>query len=213
MRRISDEISSGIAMNRANARERGFVLVTMTVSAIALMGVVGLGVDIGRMYIAKNETQAYCDSAALAATLALDGTTAGITAAQTAVTNSANTWNLNTTSVSNPTVTFATASAGPWVANPNPATGYRFTRVTATVPLALYFLPVVVPKTTQNVVSTATAGQIDVTSLPRGISPYSAVSTNTTGPNFGLVVGQSYSIQWRDRPPSSFSCRPVRRRL
>ena len=56
-------------------RERGFVLVTMAVAAIALIGVLGLAVDLGHMFISKNETQAYCDSAALAAALALDGTT------------------------------------------------------------------------------------------------------------------------------------------
>ncbi len=37
---------------------------------------------------------------------------------------------------------------------------------------------------------------MDVTSIPRGLAPYTAVSTNTTGPNFGLVAGGSYDIQW-----------------
>src|SRR5712692_1963455 len=103
--------------------ERGYVLITMAAAAIALIGVLGLAVDVGRMFIAKNETQTYCDSAALAAALALDGTTTGITSAKAAVTNSANAWNLNTTSVSNPTVTFATSLAGPWVSSPSPADG------------------------------------------------------------------------------------------
>ena len=189
-------------------REQGFVLVTMALAAIALIGVLGMAVDIGRMFIAKNETQAYCDSAALAAALALDGTTTGITNAQTAVTNSTNTWNLDTTSISNPTVTFATAAAGPWVANPNPATGYIYARVAATVPLQLYFVSVVVSQTTQNVTSTATAGQIAITSFPRGLAPYSAVSTNTTGPNFGLVVGNSYDIQWPQYNSTRAGCGP-----
>jgi hypothetical protein len=43
---------------------RGFVLVTMALTAVALFGVLGLAVDIGRIFIAKNETQAYCDAAA-----------------------------------------------------------------------------------------------------------------------------------------------------
>jgi len=189
-------------------RERGFVLITMALAAFALIGVLGMAVDIGRMFIVKNETQAYCDSAALAAALALDGTTTGITNAQTAVTNSANTWNFDTTTISNPTVTFATTTAGPWVASPNPATGYIYARVAATVPLQLYFVSVVVSQTTQNVTSTATAGQIAITSFPRGLAPYSGVSTNTTGPNFGLVVGDSYDIQWPQFNSTRNGCGP-----
>jgi hypothetical protein len=46
------------------------------------------------------------------------------------------------------------------------------------------------------VTSAATAGQIPITSFPRGLASYTVVSTNTTGPNFGLVVGNLYDIQW-----------------
>jgi len=215
MRRESAEIQNIVTMRRRyrprasrNRRERGFVLITMTAAVIALVAVLGLAVDVGRMFIAKNETQAYCDAAALAAALALDGTTTGITNANTAVTNSTNSWNLDSAKISSPTVTFATAIGGPWVASPNPATGYIYARVSATVPLSLYFLPVVVSQTTQNVTSTATAGQIDITSFPQGLSPYTAVSTNTTGPNFGLVVGQSYDIQWPNGT-SGGGCNPT----
>jgi len=202
MRRNSIQSEHRVTMPRnmsaahSGGRERGFVLITMAVAAIALIGVLGMSVDIGRMFIAKNETQAYCDSAALAAALALDGTTTGISNASTAVANSANTWNLDSTKVSNPAVTFATSTAGPWSSSPNPATGYIYARVSATVPLSLYFIPVVVAQMTQNVVSSATAGQISITSFPQGLSPYSAVSTDNTPPNFGLVVGNSYDVQW-----------------
>jgi len=181
---------------RRNAGERGFVLVTVAASAIALVVVIGLSVDIGRMYISKNETQTYVDAAALAAALQLDGTTTGITAAQTAVTASKNTWNFDTTAVPTPTVTFATSSAGPWVASPSPATGYTHVRVLATVSQPLYFIPVMVPKYSQNVPSYAIAGQIPITEFPRGLAPFTAVAENTTGPTFGLTIGNSYDIQW-----------------
>ncbi len=115
---------SAAVTGRRKSRERGFVLVTMAVAAIALIGVLGLAVDLGHMFISKNETQAYCDSAALAAALVLDGTTSGITNAKAAVTSSTNAWNFSTASVSSPTVTFATALAGPWQSNPSPAAGY-----------------------------------------------------------------------------------------
>src|SRR5579871_4166220 len=176
--------------------QRGFVLIIMAVSAIALVGALGVAVDIGKMFIAKNETQDYVDSAALAAALMLDGTTTGISNAQTAVTNSPNTWNLSSAAVSSPTVTFATSSAGPWSANPNPATGYIYAKVSATVSMNLYFMPVVTGQTSQSIASSATAGQITITSFTQGLAPYSAVATNNTPPNFGLTVGDSYDIQW-----------------
>jgi Flp pilus assembly protein TadG len=189
--------------------DRGFMLVTMAVAAIALMGVLGLAVDLGHMFIAKNETQAFCDSAALAASLVLDGTTTGITNAKAAVTNSTNAWNFSTASVSSPTVTFATALAGPWQSNPNPAAGYSFVRVNATVPMQLYFIPVLIAQTVANVNSIATAAQVDLTSIPTGLAPYTAVSTNTTGPNFGLVVGSSYDLHWPQFNSHRNGCDPT----
>jgi len=195
--------------NLRKGQERGFVLVTMAVAAIALIGVLGLAVDLGHMFIAKNETQAYCDSAALAAALVLDGTTGGIANAKAAVTNSTNAWNFSNTSVSSPTVTFATALAGPWQSNPNPATGYSFVRVNATVPMQLYFIPVLVAQTVANVNSTATAAQVDLTKIPTGLAPYTAVSTNTTGPNFGLIVGSSYDLHWPQFNSHRTGCDPT----
>jgi hypothetical protein len=188
--------------------ERGFVLMTMALCAVALMGALGTAVDIGRMFIAKNETQAFCDSAALAAALALDGTTSGVAAARAAVSHSTNTWNLGSTRIGNPTVAFAMVLAGPWVASPNPAAGYLYARVTATAPLKLYFLPVLVARNIQDVSSSATAGQIPITSFPRGLAPYSGVSTDMTGPYFGLVPGNTYDIQWPQYNASRSGCGP-----
>src|SRR5260370_39779099 len=101
-------------------RRRGFVLVTMALTTVGVLGVVGLALDIGRMFIAKNETQVYCDAAAVAAALLLDGTSAGIGRAVSAVTASTNQWNLGTLSISTPSVKFATATPGPWLASPGP---------------------------------------------------------------------------------------------
>jgi Flp pilus assembly protein TadG len=187
---------AGRSNHRPRRREHGFVLISMAISAVALMGVLGLAVDVGRMFIAKNETQVYCDAAALAAALALDGSTAGIARAQAAVANSTNTWNFNTAAVTNPVIRFAKTTAGPWEANPSPATQYMYARVSATVPVTLYFLRVVVGQNSQNVSSTATAGQVAVSSLPQGLGPYTAVSTDPTGPSFGFQVGELYDIQW-----------------
>jgi hypothetical protein len=46
--------------------------------------------------------------------------------------------------------------------------------------------------------SQAIAGQIDLTTIGTGLSPFSGVvdPSNTTPPNYGLVVGNEYAIQW-----------------
>src|ERR1035437_3297098 len=179
-----------------SVRRRGFVLITMALTTIGVFGVVGLAVDVGRMFMAKNETQGYCDAAAVGAAMVLDGTSAGISRAASTVTASTNKWNFGTASISSPLVTFATAAAGPWVTNPNPASGYKYVQVTATVSVPLYFLPLVTGQGTSIVRSAAAAGQVPISSLSLGLSPYTAISTNTTGPNFGFVSGDSYTIHW-----------------
>jgi len=159
-------------------------------------------VDVGRAFIAKNETQVFCDAAALAATLKLDGTSTGITKAKAAVTSSTNAWNMDTAAVSSPTVDFATSKDGPWITTPSPATGYIYSRVQASVGLPLYFVPVVLgmvtnsARYTQTVNTAAIAGQIPITSFHKGLAPYTAISTTPAAPGFGLVVGNTYDIQW-----------------
>src|SRR4051794_17166278 len=89
-------------------KEKGFVLLTMAASVITLLGMAGLVLDLGRTFIAKNEAQAFTDAAALAAATKLNGTSAGITAAKAAVTNSANRWNFATQAFSSVTTEFST---------------------------------------------------------------------------------------------------------
>src|SRR5947209_13813553 len=119
-------------MRRRSSEKRGFVLVTMALVIVGVFACSGLAIDVGRMFIAKNEAQAFCDASAMAAAGALDGTTTGITRARALVTNSANRWNLGTASFTNAAVTFATTPAGPYLANPTSASGYMYARVTVT---------------------------------------------------------------------------------
>ena len=48
---------------------RGYITVMTCLSLAFLLAVSGLAIDVGRMYITKNEAQAYVDSAALNAVL------------------------------------------------------------------------------------------------------------------------------------------------
>ena len=192
-------------------RKSGFVLVLMSAAAIAMIGALGLAVDMGRLFIVKNEAQAYVDVASLAAALKLNGVTLGITNAGTAATSVATKWNFGTTTVSGPTVEYSTvATGGNWYAAgavPNPAT-ILYVRVTATVSPSLYFIPVVLTTKvyTQAVNVSAIAGQLDITTFPKGLAPFTAVASSATGPNFGLTPGTEYDIQWPQYNGSRGQC-------
>ena len=87
-------------------RKRGYILVATCLSLTFLLGVSGLSLDIGRMYIAINEAQAYVDSAALAAAKQLDGTAAGITRANSAATGDSDKWRFDSSPFTNVTATY-----------------------------------------------------------------------------------------------------------
>ena len=70
---------------RRGSRRSGYVLVALSLGLVFILGMAGLAVDIGRMYITKSEAQSFTDSASFSAALQLDGTSAGITRAQNAV--------------------------------------------------------------------------------------------------------------------------------
>ena len=194
-------------------RQRGFVLVVMTASAIALVAAMGLAIDMGHIFIVKNETQTYVDAASIAAALQMDGTTAGITRANTAATNLSDAWNFSSTKLTSPTVEFGATTTGTWYTAANVtallAPTMNYVRVTKTVAPNVYFVPVVMasPVYTQNVQSQAISGQVDfatTTSVPAGLGPFTSVAAcggtvaacEASGPNFGLTVGQEYDMQW-----------------
>src|SRR5215472_1538181 len=209
-RNRNSEIGSRRSYRRDRNGRRGYVLITMAAAAVAMFAALGIAVDVGRLFIAKSETQTFCDSAALTAALALDGTPNGISGAQHAVANNQNTWNLDSTQVSTYTIDFANSSTGPWDPNPASPAGYVYARVQATAPVNLLFIPVVVSLQVQNVNSLSVAGQVAFNgSIPQGLGPLSAVGPTPGDPNFGLVVGQQYDIQWPAYNGSRANCSPA----
>ena len=180
--------------------KRGFTLLTTGACSIAMLGMLGLAVDLGRLYVAKNEMQAYTDSASMAAAVELDGTAAGITRAQTAVTNNTNRWNLGSTAFSGTQTQFATDASGPWQSSPASATGVRFARVRASGTLSLYFLPAVSTPSTSNVSAVSVAGQVSKQNFSEGLFPFSPISHNSAPPDFGFTRGQWYTLRWPSNP-------------
>jgi len=193
-------------------REKGFVLIATGVCVFSLLGMLGLALDLGRVYIAKNEAQSFTDTAALAGALALNGVS--FTKARAAVTsNTKNQWNLGTTtfttSGASTTITteFAKALAGnlgqpdpaTWEVNPATAVGYTFIRVTATATLPLYILPVVGTSLTQGVKTVSVGGQVPLYNFNSGLFPFSPIyhpdEVTSTNP-LGFTVGNWYTLRY-----------------
>lgn len=93
---------------RKHSRDRGFVLIAMSVAMLVLLGVMGMAFDFGRIYIARNEAQVFTDAAAMAAAAKLDGTEAGLDRARQAVARLPGRWNLGTRSFTGVVVEFST---------------------------------------------------------------------------------------------------------
>ena len=188
-------------MRKTRSHQSGYILLSVSIAAIVLIGSVGISVDLGRMYIAKGESQTFADSAALAAVLELDATAAGFDRARIAVTENPNRNTFGTTPFTGTTVEFATAPVGPWLANPGNSAGFAFVRINATVTVPLYFLSVVVSRTQTTVVAAAVAGQVAKTAFSEGLFPFSPYAHQpTSAPNFGLITGRQYTLRWPANP-------------
>jgi len=180
---------------------------------VGVIGLLGLAVDVGRMYVVKSELQAYADNAALAATSALDGTSQGLTNASRAIQSvagnpfAANRWNFATQTVANAQIGFSTSAGGPFVANPALAKNVMFAHVTVSETVPMYFLPILPAiGTTATVHATSTAGQIARTSAGDGLSPFSPDAHSLTDANFGFTIGQQYTLRWPPSGQKAASC-------
>ncbi len=166
-----------------------------------LLGTAGLAIDIGRMYITKNEAQAYVDSAALAAVRQLDGTAAGITRALAAVNTDISKWRFETSPFTNVSTTFSTSDTGTFTATPpNPPTDYYFARVAVSVDLPMYLIRVVADPSAR-IAASAIAGRQSITRLPGGEFPFSPYTRKNNSPQdpsdpFGFQRGQDYTLHW-----------------
>jgi uncharacterized membrane protein len=111
-------------------KQRGFVLIAMSVTMLLLLAVIGLAFDLGRVYIARNEAQVFTDAAAMTAASKLDGTAAGVASANEAVARMPVRWNLGTREFTGVVVEFS-ADGETWDRAPKDAAGLTMARVTA----------------------------------------------------------------------------------
>jgi hypothetical protein len=191
------------------------VLVLTSLALCVLLGATGLAVDIGRMYITKQELQTFTDATSLAGTLELDGTPEGIYRAKSLLASDGNRWNFHTTQVSDDSMAFAKDKAGPWETTVIDPRGYRYASVSARAEMQTYFLPNIVspPKSPAplaflmltspgiKIHAISGAGQEPKDTFREGLFPFSPYAHNTTAsPHFGLSVGQKYTLRWASAP-------------
>ncbi|MFB3776429.1 MAG: pilus assembly protein TadG-related protein [Bryobacteraceae bacterium] len=198
---------------RAGTRQRrlrGYVLIAFTLGLPFVLGMVGLAVDLGTMYTAKNEAQSMVDSAALAAALKLNGTRTGVMNALSAVASNPKQWLFGTSPFASVTVTFGSSPYGTFVdsaALPDPPTDYTFAQVETQVSVPLHFLPWLVGRSVSTIDARAVAGRTEETSYTEGLFPFSPFSHNipggtgmcpvaTPGDPFGFQVGEHYTLRW-----------------
>jgi hypothetical protein len=193
-------------------RRRGFVLLTSAAAMIGLLLLIGLAVDVGRIYVARGELQVFADEAAVAAAFELDGTQSGLTRARDVAASgpargaSPNRWNFASQLVSNVTTQFAASPDGTYDSNPARASGLRFVKVQTSGSIQLYFLPLAPGiGSRQSPSATAVAGQTRQTSLGDGLAPFSPVAHSLADSEYGYVRGQLYTLRWapggqRDKP-------------
>lgn len=178
-----------------------------------LLGMVGLAIDLGRMYVTKDEAQTFVDSAAIEAALQLDDTTTGVTRALARVAANRNRWQFGTSSFTTFTTAFGTTKDGPWLLStslPDPPTPYYFARVVTSTTLPLSFLRTVVSAGESNIAAAAVAGRKPKTKFIEGLFPFSPYThlgcgigcdANVTAPPgeqdpFGMKLGGHYTLRW-----------------
>ncbi len=178
------------------AARKGFVLIAGGVMLVGLVATLGVVVDLGRAYIVRNEAQAFTDSAALSGALQLNGTLAGITAAQAAVAASANKWHFGSQPFSSVVTEFSTNKTT-WVSNPATGAGYKYVRVTApSNSLTVTFTRAITNQTFINVSARSIAGYDPPTTYPQGVFPFAPFAHSPIGPNFGYTFGDELTLLW-----------------
>lgn len=201
---------------RTQRESRGAVLITFSLAIVVIFGFMGLAFDLGRLYLARNEAQSFCDAAALAGVIMLDGTTtqAAFDAVRGVYMGRTEAWkayHFENTAFTRPkyTVKFGTSAGGTFqdLGEGAPAPGYRYIEVVATAEIPMYLSQVLTGQTRRAAVARAVAAQELKTMWDEGLIPFAPMAhcSNTGAYGFtrcdnaadlGLVEGQDYTLRW-----------------
>ena len=178
---------------------RGFVFITLCLSATALFAAVGVVTDFGRLFVHKTQVQSYADALAIRAALELDGTTQGLIDATGVVANGNTFAALGEFAPVVQGVEFAATSSGPWQEANSAPVNSQFVRVRTQAGIALYFLGIIGHRS-GTVAGRAIAGQVPMTGFGDGLFPFSPFAHTKTPPDFGLTQGEMYTLRWPSNP-------------
>jgi Putative Flp pilus-assembly TadE/G-like len=159
----ADDWIVAVCRSRSVAGRKGFVLIVTAISMTLLLGLAGLGIDIGRMYVIRAELQSFTDAAALSAALEVDGTNSGLARARTGAGRLADgphamRWDMGTQAITNIALSFSSDQSN-WQERPKQPGDLRFVRVVATEPAPVIFLRVFQPLTSTNVAAASVAAK------------------------------------------------------
>ena len=160
-----DEIVE-VCRSRTGKSQRGFVLIVTSIAMTLLLGLAGLGIDIGRMYVIRAELQSFTDAAALSAAMELNGTDAGVVRARTSASRFATgphamRWDMGTQTVTNIATSFS-ADQATWQEKPKGGDS-RFVRVVATEPAPIIFLRIFQPFSSTTIAAASVAAKSEQT--------------------------------------------------
>lgn len=134
----------------SHRRRRGVVLIAVSVCLLMLVAGLGLAVDLNRLLEAQESLSARAQSAALAATLELDGSTQGLERARDRV---------GSAGLSGLRLEFAAHADGPWSEDPLDVAALRAVRATLRSSLPVSLLRTVVSERAVPVAAAARAWQ------------------------------------------------------
>lgn len=210
-------------MQRRGFQRQGAVLLMFALTLVLIFGFMGLAIDVGRLYLARNEAQSFADSAALAAAVMLDGAsfTPALNAVagtyMTASTDKWKTYHFQTKQFTDYTVKFSlTGADGTFAESGSAPAKSRFVEVTATAHVPMSFSALLLGSTgdgTSAARTRAVAGQILKTIWDEGLVPFApwahcsteAVAgfaqcvpseSNPAAYDVNLTPGKTYAFRW-----------------
>jgi len=150
--------------SRTKPAQRGFVLIVTSIAMTLLLGLAGLAIDLGRMYVIRAELQSFTDAAALTAALELNGAASGLAKARTGATRLASgphamRWDLGTQTIANIATSFSADQVN-WQDQPKDPGACPYVRVIASEPAPVIFLRLFQSKDSSTVAAASVAAKI-----------------------------------------------------
>jgi Flp pilus assembly protein TadG len=183
---------------KVKSRQHGAVAIIVALSLVVLIGMLGLVIDLGHLYVTKTELQNAADAAALSGAKELDGTLDGVNAASASAIEAArrNKYDLNAkvVTITGANIEYSNSPDGPWVglaaaqARPDNKT---FLKVdTGSQSLNTWFIHVVPGAPS----STATFGMAVAGYYVVDVAPIGICAVDKDRQEHGFIRGVAYNV-------------------